>query len=336
HDHRRPSSSASECAAVGSAPAFLQIIGRTKNMKNRVVVVGSSNTDLVLQCARLPRAGETILGGAFEQFAGGKGANQAVAAARAGGQVSFIGARGADDFGRAAKLGLKTEGIDTRFFKAKPEYSSGVALIFVGGRKRENMIGVAQSANDALTAPDVRDAGVLFKRAAVVVAQLEIPFETVRAATELAHENGAIFILNPAPARKLPASLLKRVGVLTPNQTEAELLTGEKNPSRAAGVLQSRGVRKVAVTLGARGVLLRDEDDERIIPAPKVKAVDTVGAGDCFCGYLAAGLAEGLDFNAAAQRAVRAASIAVTRKGAQAGMPRADELGEIDSHSTNR
>jgi ribokinase len=288
---------------------------------NSVVVVGSSNTDLVLNCKTLPRAGETVLGGAFERFAGGKGANQAVAAARAGAQVAFIGAHGGDDFGREAKRGLKAEGIDVRYFHLKPEYSSGVALIFIGGRQRENAIGVAKSANDALAPEDVHTARALFARAAVVALQLEIPLATVQAAAELAHQHGALLLLNPAPARKLPAALLKRVGVLVPNRGEAKLLTGEADPSRAARVLLRRGVERVAVTLGARGVLLCDANGERSIKAPRVKPVDTVGAGDCFCGYLAAGLASGLDFDAAARRAVCAASLAVTRKGAQAGMP---------------
>lgn len=296
--------------------------------KNRVVVVGSSNTDLVLSCNHLPRPGETVLGGEFARFAGGKGANQAVAAARADAQVSFISAHGDDDFGREAKRGLKSEDIDVRHFQMKPEYSSGVALIFLGGKSRENMIGVARSANDAVSKDDVQEAGVLFARAKVVVAQLEIPLSAVEAAAEMALENGAIFLLNPAPARKLPKSLLAKVGVLVPNESEAELLTGKSDPSQAARVLLSRGVARVAITLGAAGVLLLDETGERILQAPRVKPLDTTGAGDCFCGWLAAGLADGLDFDQATQRAVRAASISVTRKGAQAGMPHRFEIVE--------
>jgi ribokinase len=305
------------------------------DMKNRVLVVGSSNTDLVLNCARLPRAGETILGGEFETFAGGKGANQAVAAARAGAQVSFIGARGADDFGRKAARDLKAEGVDVRHFGIKPEYSSGVALIFIGGREKENMIGVARSANDALAVEDVRAAESLFVRAKVVVAQLEIPLEAVKEAAQMARECGAIFLLNPAPARQLPGALLKNVGVLTPNQTEAELLSGERDAARAAGVLRARGAEKIAVTLGKAGVLLCDEDGTRKVRAPKVLPLDTVGAGDCFCGYLAAGLARGENFDAAVRRAVFAASLAVTKKGAQAGMPRAAEVAAFEAEAPN-
>jgi ribokinase len=313
-----------EVGATAGRSGMFDIIAVMKN--HRVIVVGSSNTDLVLNCKTLPRAGETVLGGAFERFAGGKGANQAVAAARAAAQVAFIGAHGGDDFGRQAKRGLKAEGIDVRHFRIKPEYSSGVALILIGGKEKENLIGVAKSANDALAPEDVRAARVLFARAAVVIAQLEVPLAAVQAAAELAQEHGTLFLMNPAPARKLPAMLLKHVGVLTPNQHEAALLTGETDPSRAARVLRSRGVAKIAVTLGARGVLLCDAGGERLIKAPHVRPVDTVGAGDCFSGYLAAGLAQGRDFNDAAKSAVVAASLAVTRKGAQAGMPRHDEV----------
>lgn len=292
----------------------------------RVVVVGSSNTDLVLNCKNLPRAGETVLGGRFQTFAGGKGANQAVAAARAGAKVAFIGAHGDDAYGRTAKRGLQAEGINTTRFKLRPGHSSGLALILVGGKNNDNIIGVAQSANDALGAADVQAAAASFKNAAVVMAQLEVPLDAVQAAAQLARENGALFLLNPAPARKLPAKLLKLVDVITPNQTEAELLTGESDPERAALALQKRGVNKVAITLGAQGALLCDETGLRTVKAAKVKPLDTVGAGDCFNGYLAAGLAAGKSFDEAAQWAVQAAGIAVTRPGAQAGMPYAREL----------
>lgn len=295
-------------------------------MASQVVVVGSSNTDLVLNCKSLPRPGETVLGGAFERFAGGKGANQAVAAVRAGAKVAFVGARGDDDFGRAAHAGLKAEKIDVRHFKIKPEVSSGVALIFIGGKEKENMIGVAKSANDALSPDDVAAAGVLFQQATVVVAQLEVPLATVEATARLAWESGALFVLNPAPARKLPQLLLKLVTLITPNQSEAELLTGESDPSRAARILLRKGCTNVAITLGSKGVLLLDEFGERLVAAPRVRPVDTVGAGDCFSGYFAAGLANAYDIDEAAARAVRAASLSVTRKGAQSGMPFAAEI----------
>ena len=271
--------------------------------KPHLIVVGSSNTDLVIQCERLPRPGESLLGGAFARFAGGKGANQAVAAARAGARVTFIGAHGDDDFGRAAKAGLRKEGIDVQFFRQKSGVASGIALILLGGRDRQNLIAVARSANDTLTAADVRAARQIFRQANAVVAQLEVPLAAVQAAAELAHAAGIPFILNPAPARKVPAKLLRLVDTLTPNEHEVHVV--------------GTGAKRTIVTLGARGVQI----GKLRIPAPKVKPVDTVGAGDCFTAWLAVGIAEGLSLEDAAHRAVRAASIAVTRPGAQPGMP---------------
>jgi ribokinase len=259
-----------------------------------LLVIGSSNTDLVIQCDRLPRPGETLLGGEFARHAGGKGANQAVAAARAGARVTFVGAHGADDFGRAAKAGLEREGIDVRCFR-ETNAPSGVALILVGGRKRENMIAVARSANEHVTLR-----GVDFSRYDAVVCQLEIPVPIVHEAARRARAAGIPFILNPAPARRLPAALLRLVHTLVPN--EHEVMPGAQN---------------TVITLGARGAQVGDLR----IPAPKVKPVDTTGAGDCFTAWLAVGIAEGLSLEAAARRAVQAAAIAVTRSGAQSGMP---------------
>jgi len=279
--------------------------------KPRLLVVGSSNTDLVIQCNRLPKPGETLLGGAFTRCAGGKGANQAVAAARAGARVTFVGVHGDDDFGRAAKAGLRSEGIDVRYFRERRWVASGVALILVGGRDRQNLIAVAHSANDTLGADDVRAARPAFQRADAVVAQLEVPLDAVLAAAQLAAEAGIPFILNPAPARKLPARLLRLVDTLTPNEHEAKTV--------------GAGARRTVVTQGARGVRI----GSLLIPAPKVKPVDTVGAGDCFTAWLAVGLAEGLPLEEAARRAVRAASISVTRSGAQASMPYRQEVCEM-------
>ena len=279
--------------------------------KPHLIVVGSSNTDLVIQCPRLPQPGETLLGGEFARFAGGKGANQAVAAARAGARVTFIGAHGNDDFGRTAKAGLRREGIEVRYFRERRTAPSGVALILVGGRDRQNLIAVAHSANDTLSAADVRAARSIFQRADAVIAQLEVPLAAVLAAAELAAAAGIPFILNPAPARKLPAKLLHLVDTLTPNESEVKVV--------------GTGARRTVITLGARGVLL----GKQRIPAPKVKPVDTVGAGDCFTAWLAVGIAEGLPLEVAARRAVRAASIAVTRPGAQPGMPYRREVRSV-------
>ena len=292
----------------------------------RIVVVGSSNTDLVLKCPRLPRAGETLLGGEFSTHAGGKGANQAVAAARAGARVAFVGAHGSDEFGRAARRALRREGVNVRHFRAFEHVPSGIALIFVGGEARENLIGVAHSANDLLSPSDVRMARPLFERADVVVCQLEVPLIVIEEAALLAGEQRVPFILNPAPAIPLPDFLLPAIHTLTPNEHEARVLTGKAKPADAARVLRDRGCRNVIVTLGERGVLVADETGQRIIPAPKVVPVDTVGAGDCFTAWLAVGIAENLPLDAAVQRAVKAASIAVTRAGAQAGMPLRGEV----------
>jgi ribokinase len=289
-------------------------------------VVGSSNTDLVLSCAHLPKPGETLLGGEFQRFAGGKGANQAVASARAGAHVTFIGARGRDDFGRAAADSLKREKIDVRYFVECPKTSSGIALILLGGKTRENMIAVARSANDVLSPRHLQASHAEFNRAQVVVAQLEVPLDAVIRAAKLAHAAHVPFLLNPAPARPLPKGLLKLVHTLTPNEHEALLLTGESDPAQAGVKLLASGCKQVVITLGAKGALLVDAKGTRHFRAPKVKPVDTVGAGDCFSGWLAVGIAEGLAIEETVQRALRAASLSVTRPGAQSSMPHRREI----------
>lgn len=300
-----------------------------KPKQPRVVVVGSSNTDLVVVCPQLPsREATTVTGGEFRRFAGGKGANQAVAAARAGATVTFVGGHGADEFGRAAKAGLAAEGIDTHFFRVKAGRSSGIALIMVGGRTRENIIAVAKSANNALTAADVAAATAPIRTADVVVAQLEIPVAAVVAAARLARRHGVPFVLNAAPAQPLPRSLFRLVHTLVPNADEAATLTGEEEPGRAAQKLLAWGCQQVVITLGARGAMWAIPGATGAVKAPKVRPVDTVGAGDCFVGWLATGLAEGLSLSAAVQQAVRAAALAVTRPGAQAGMPWRREVGD--------
>ncbi|MCE0483725.1 MAG: ribokinase [Methylacidiphilales bacterium] len=292
----------------------------------RLVIVGSSNTDLILSCPRLPRPGETLLGGEFQRFFGGKGANQAVAAARAGAKVTFIGARGDDDFGQAAATALKKEGIDLRHFRVRKKIPSGIALILLGADQGENLIAVARSANDTVSARDISLAFPAIRHARAVVAQLEVPLATVTAAAKLAQQAKVPFILNPAPARPLPATLLKLVHTLVPNEHEAALLTGEKKPEWAGVRLLQSGCRQVVITLGAKGALLVDPNGSRSFAAPKVKPRDTVGAGDCFTGWLATGIAEGLPIEKAIQRALRAASLSVTRPGAQSGMPYRREI----------
>lgn len=287
----------------------------------RLVVVGSSNTDLTLVCDRLPKPGESLLGGEFRRFHGGKGANQAVAAARAGAHVTFVGARGDDDFGRAAAANLSREGIDVRHFKIRSRISSGTAMILLGGRSRENLIAVARSANETLSGRDVLAARSAFQRADLVLAQLETPLASVVQAAALAGKHGIPFLLNPAPVRALPRRLLRLVHTLTPNEHEAALLTGEDRPERAAEAFLRQGCRQVVITLGAAGALLANECGVRKFAAPRVRPVDTVGAGDCFSAWLAVGLAEHLAVETAIERAICAASWCVQKRGAQPGLP---------------
>jgi ribokinase len=291
----------------------------------RIVVVGSSNTDFIIRLERIPRPGETLLGGEFLNAAGGKGANQAVAAARAGGAVSFVARVGRDSLGDQALANFVGDGIDVSQVTRDPRAASGAALIFVA-RNGENSIAVASGANSKLTPADVRKARPLIQRAKVLLMQLETPLPTVQAAARLGAASGSLVILNPAPARELPGSLLKLVSIITPNETEAELLTGiaiknVASATRAAEKLRKRGVGTVVLTMGAAGALVVDEAGAELVPSFKVKAVDTTAAGDTFNGALAVALAEGQPLRRAVQFANAAAAISVTRVGAQPSTP---------------
>ena len=294
-----------------------------------IVVVGSSNTDMVVRVPRIPRAGETLLGGEFLTAAGGKGANQAVGAARSGGKVALIARVGRDVFGDQAVAGLRRDGIDVSYVFRDTLTPSGVALIFVA-KDGENSIAVAGGANEKLSPADVKRAARIIRSAALLVAQLETPLATVTAAVDVAAKAGVPVILNPAPARPLPNSLLRRISVLTPNETEAELLTGIKVTDAAAAAkacskLRARGVRTVILTLGSRGAFLADANGQRLVPGFKVKAVDSTAAGDIFNGALAVALAEGETVFDAVRFANAAAALSVTRMGAQPSAPiRAD------------
>jgi len=298
--------------------------------KNSILVIGSSNTDLIIKMERIPKSGETILGGEFARTAGGKGANQAVGAARAGGSVSFIGRIGRDEFGDSALAGLAADGINVEHVVRDETSPSGIAFIFVG-RQGENSIGVASGANAKLSPDDVRKARKIFGNVAVVILQLEVPLKTVAAAIKLAAAAGAKVILNPAPAQKLPASLLRQVYLLTPNENEAEILTGipagdEAGAARAAQSLLAWGVKNVIITMGARGAFVAAQGIRQFVPAHKMKAVDTTAAGDIFNGTLAVALAEGKSLLDAAHFAGAAAAISVTRFGAQASAPSRREI----------
>lgn len=296
----------------------------------RILVVGSSNTDFSVRMDRLPKPGETVLGGAFATAAGGKGANQAVAAARAGGGVTFVARVGRDDLGERAVAAYEKEGIGTKYVFRDKSAPSGVALIFVGSGGA-NSIAVASGANGKLTAADVRKARPALAGAGALLVQLETPLETVEAAVVLATKAGVPVILNPAPARPLPNALLGKVAFLTPNETEAELLTGVrvrgvKDARKAAEILRQRGARGVVITLGGRGVLLADEAGARLVKGFEVKAVDTTAAGDTFNGAFAVALAEGKTSLEAVRFAQAAAALSVTKAGAQESAPRRREI----------
>src|SRR5271169_3112583 len=230
--------------------------------KKSIAVIGSSNTDMIIRVPRIPRAGETLLGGEFLTAAGGKGANQAVGAARAGGKVSFIARVGKDSLGDQAVAGLVRDGIDVSCVFRDKTAASGAALIFVA-KGGENSIAVAGGANAKLSPADVKKASGIIRCAAFLVAQLEIPLPTVLAAAQVAAKAGVPVILNPAPARRLPNSLLKLISILTPNETEAQLLTGIPvtdviGAAKACAKLRARGVATVIVTLGSRGAFVAD------------------------------------------------------------------------------
>lgn len=299
-------------------------------MANRIVVVGSSNTDMIIQMPRIPRPGETILGGRFSMAAGGKGANQAVAAARAGGSVTFIARVGSDMFGQKAIDGFVADGINVDHVIRDPQSPSGVALIFVAD-DGENSIGVASGANGRLSPADVERAKDVFGSADVLVMQLETPIETVRTAAQIASARGVRVILNPAPAQRLGDDVLKCVSILTPNETEAELLTGIKvdddnGAAQAAKALLAKGISTVLITLGARGAFVATRDGGAVVPGFKVEPVDTTAAGDVFNGALAVALAEKKALEDAVRFANAAAALSVTKLGAQPSAPTRKEI----------
>jgi ribokinase len=296
----------------------------------RVIVVGSVNIDLVVAVERLPGRGETVIGGRYARHHGGKGGNQAVAAARLGATTAFVGAVGDDDFGTDARGALVAESVDCTGLRRLDGEATGVAIILVDAAG-ENTIAVAGGANAALSSVQVREAlkRLILTRADVVLVGHEIRTGATHESLRLGRLAGATTILNPAPAGGLEAPTLSLADVLTPNEGELAALAGaDGGPAAAAKRLlgPDPGGRAVLVSLGERGALLVVGGRTRTIPARRVEAVDTVGAGDALNGTLAAGLAAGRSLTEAAQRAVLAASLATTRPGARAGLPTADEL----------
>jgi len=295
-----------------------------------IVVLGSSNTDMIIKVPRLPKPGETILGGTFTTAAGGKGANQAVAAARAGGQVTFIARVGQDILGEQAIEGFKQDQINVDFVQRDPSAPSGVALIFVDATG-ENSIAVASGANANLSAADISAALARIASADILLMQLEIPLETIEFATKIAADVGTKVLLNPAPAQKLDDQLLQQVSILTPNESEAELLTEIpvntiESAQQAAQMLLAKGPEVVILTLGANGALLVTRELVEHFSGFPVKAIDTTAAGDVFNGTLAVALAENKTLNEAVVFANAAAALSVTKLGAQPSAPRREEI----------
>ena len=297
-------------------------------MKGKLLVIGSSNTDLVINTRDFPKPGETILGDSFLMNPGGKGANQAVAASRLGAEVRFVTKLGNDVFGKAALEGFKKENLDTRFILETDNFPSGVASIIVNGQG-ENQIIVASGANMDLKPADLPDQ--IFDGVQLVLLQLEIPLETVRYVIEKCRILDLKVILNPAPAQKLDDSLLRDIFLITPNETETHILTGimpenEDSLQPAAGYFLTRGIKNVIMTLGKQGVYLSNSRHDRIIPAEKVDAVDTTAAGDVFNGAIATALLDGKEFVEACRYACKASGISVTRIGAQHSAPYQNEM----------
>lgn len=295
-----------------------------------IIVIGSVNADMVANAPTLPSAGETVMGTDFFVSAGGKGGNQAVAAARLGANVTMVGNLGADALGDQAIERLKKESINCKQVTRDFEQASGVALINVD-QWGENQIVVVPGANATLSTEHVENAFSSITEGSIILLQLEIPLASVARAIELGIENNCRIILDPAPAQALSPSLLENVFLLTPNETEAEILSGikvtsENSAKEAASALLQLGIDNLAITLGSGGVLLASKNEHRLIPAIEVEAIDTTAAGDCFNGSLAAELAKGNELSQSIEFACRAASISVTRVGAQDAMPFAHEV----------
>jgi ribokinase len=302
-------------------------------MAKKIIVVGSSNTDMILKTKWIPKPGETIIGGKFSTAAGGKGANQAVGAARAGGQVTFVAKVGNDVFGRQAVEGFLKDGINIKYVLKDDKEPSGVALIFVAD-DGENSIGVGSGANAKLSVADVKKLKEVILSGDILLTQLETPLPTVKAAVSIANKGGVKVILNPAPAVKLGNDILKNVTILTPNETEIEILTGitiknQNDARKAAEILQKKGVKIIIITLGSKGAYVCCDEFEGMVEGFKAKAVDTTAAGDVFNGALAVAISEKMPLADAVRFANAAAAISVTRLGAQPSVPQRKEIEKL-------
>ena len=298
-------------------------------MNKKILVIGSSNTDMTIKGDRLPVPGETVTGGIFYMGPGGKGANQAVAAQRLGGDVCFICKVGRDIFGDNALKGYEKEGIDISHVM-RSDKASGTALILVDNTG-ENCISVASGANGDITPEDIDSVADVIRSAGFLILQLEIPVESVLRAAKIAHEAGVYVILNPAPACKLPEELFKYISLMTPNRTETAFMSGcevkdDESLAKAVDVLRGYGVQDFVVTLGTKGSLVIKKDHTEMIPSLKVNAVDATAAGDTFCGALCVALSEGLSLEDAARFATKASAITVQRMGAQDSIPTRAEI----------
>ena len=298
--------------------------------KNKILVVGSSNTDMMIKTEHLPRPGETVLGGSFFMNPGGKGANQAVAVARLGGQIAFICKTGSDIFGHQSHQLFEEEGIDTSYIFSDTKNPSGVALITVD-ENAENCIVVASGANANLSPDNLAKAENAVDEAEFVLMQLEIPIETVAFVADMAYKKNKKVILNPAPAQKLSEELLQNLYLITPNETEAELISGikisdEQSTVDAAKKIADMGVDHVIITLGSKGALVYSDQACEFVPSVKVKAIDTTAAGDIFNGALVVALAEGRSLIDSVRFACKASAISVTRIGAQSSAPYRNEV----------
>ncbi len=298
----------------------------------KIVVIGSSNTDMVVRASKMPKGGETLIGGEFAVIQGGKGANQAVAAARAGSDVTFVAKVGNDDFGRSAVEGYNIDKINTEYVFVDSVYPTGVAIIIVDESTGQNSIVVAPGSNHQLSILDIDSVKETITQADAVLLQLETPIDVVAYSLQLAKSAGVKTILNPAPAQKLSDELLQNVDIITPNETETELITGvvltdNQSIEQAAQLLMNKVGEAVVITLGSKGVYyLLKSGESGYVSSIKVDAVDTTAAGDVFNGYFVSALTDNVDFVEALKNANKAAAISVTKKGAQPSIPTKQDL----------